>query len=199
MGAYAPTSLVTPELSEKIYEKVILKTVAGLQNISQSYRGLIYPGIMVVNGEPFVLEYNIRFGDPETQPVLSLLESDFYQILNKTIDGTLKPDDVKWKNGYAVCVVLASQGYPGKYEKGKEIKGFDDVKRLNDVFVYHAGTKFENGRYYTNGGRVLGVTGLGKTITEAQNRAYEAINHISFDGMYFRKDIGNRELTRVTA
>jgi len=196
MGAYAPTSLVTPELSQKIYEKIIQRTVNGLKDKSQSYRGVIYPGIMVVDGEPFVLEYNVRFGDPETQPVLTLLESDLYHVLNGVLDGSLKPGDLKWKDGHAVCVVAVSGGYPGSYVKGKEIIGLDDAAKLDDVIVYHAGTKSENGKFYTNGGRVLGITAYGKTIGDAIEKAYEAVDRIKFDGMFFRKDIGHREIAR---
>ncbi len=192
MGAYAPTRLVTSKLDEKVKSEIMFKTMIGLRHDKTSYTGAIYPGLMISNEKPYVLEYNVRMGDPETQPVLSLLESDFYEALNDVIDG--KTPELKWKDGYAICVVLASKGYPQSPEKGKLISGLD-LKRDN-IHVFHAGTKYEDGKFYTNGGRVLGVTGLGKTIEEARNRAYEAVDTIKFDGMHFRKDIGYRELVR---
>ena len=196
MGAYAPTSLVTGTFAKMIYEDVLYRTMEGLQARGLDYVGFIYPGIMKTGFTPNVLEYNIRMGDPETQPILTLLESDFFEALDKAIDGTLKPDDLKWSPGYAVSVVAASGGYPGKVETGKEIKGLWEAERIEGVSVYHAGTRTDNGKTYTTGGRVLAVTGKDRAVQAAQERAYDAMDRIHFDGMFFRGDIAAREISR---
>lgn len=197
MGAYAPTSLVTPDVELEIDLKVLARTLAGIHSRGLRYTGALYPGLMVCDGQPFVLEYNIRFGDPETQPVLALLESDAYELLVGVTTMGTKPEELRWKPGYAVCVVAASGGYPGKYEKGKLITGLDKAAEVQGVTVYHAGTKLEDGKVYTNGGRVLGVTAIGETMGQACDRAYAAMDEIHFDGKQFRKDIGHRELARA--
>ncbi|MCX6816088.1 MAG: phosphoribosylamine--glycine ligase, partial [Candidatus Aenigmarchaeota archaeon] len=196
MGAYAPVSLIDNDLDKEIYARVLVRTASGLNNSDIKYTGALYPGIMVQEGRPFVLEYNVRMGDPETQPVLSLMESDMYEVMMNVIGG--EDTKIKWRPGYAVCVVLASKGYPENPEKGRLITGLD--KKRDDVYVFHAGTKQEDGKIYTSGGRVLGITAYGKTIGEARDRAYSAIEEenggIFFGGMFFRKDIGMREVNR---
>jgi len=193
MGAYTPTSLLTPELMKSIEREILNKTVRGLRErkLPLSYTGTLYPGIMVSDGNPFVLEYNVRFGDPETQAVLPMLKSDLYEAFTELLAG--KAPNLEWSDGYAVCVVAASMGYPGKYETGKRIYGLNNCK---DVRIFHAGTKNENGACYTNGGRVLGITGLGATVEQARNKAYAAFDDISFEGILFRTDIGNKEIGR---
>lgn len=193
MGAYAPTKLITQELDRKIKHRVVSKILYGLQDSGIPYKGVIYPGLKIKNGNPFVLEINDRLGDPETQVVMKKLMSDLYVAMSDTVDGRVP--ELKSRDGYAVCVVLVSGGYPGKYEKGKRISGLD-VERDN-VTVFHAGTVYENGSFYTNGGRVLGVTAVGNTIIEARDRAYEAAESIRFDGKQFRKDIAEREIRRA--
>ena len=194
MGAYAPTTLITEDLDRRIMSDVLLRTLHGLQDRGISYNGVIYPGLMISDGIPFVLEDGVRFGDPETQSVMPLLESDLYEVLNNVKDGR-KPE-LRWKNGYAVCVVLASDGYPdpSSYEIGKLITGLE--KQKDGVIIFHAGTNYD-GNFYTSGGRVLGVTGSGQTIEQARDRAYDAIESIFFDNRIFRGDIGRRELLRI--
>ena len=162
------------------------------------YKGVFYAGLMITDMGPKVLEFNCRFGDPEAQAVLPLLESDLAEIFCHIVDGDLHSEKIKWEDRCAVCVVLASQGYPVKYEKGKEIKG---LKRLagRDILVFHAGTRSEGNRFYTNGGRVLGVTAVEKSLSKAIDKAYNAARKISFEGMQYRKDIGARGLNAKTS
>ena len=171
-----------------------MPTIHAMNREERPYRGVLYAGIMITEDGPMVLEYNCRFGDPETQPVLMRLKSDLLAILHAAAIGELEKVDVEWDSRPAVCVVIASGGYPGKYEKGKVIEGLGDVKQMKDVMVFHAGTASKNGKVVTSGGRVLGVTALGGTIKEAVTRAYEAVGKIHFDGMHFRKDIARRAL-----
>ena len=196
MGAYSPAPVVNEEVFNKIIEKVLIPTIEGLKNEGIEYKGVLYAGLMIKDNEPYVLEYNCRFGDPETQPLLTRLDYDFFEIIERAINGNLDEikDKIKWKNKASVCVVMASGGYPEKYKKGYEIKGLDEVKKMNEVTVFHAGTKWENGKIVTSGGRVLGVTALGNTIPEAIERAYEAVNKISWTDVHFRKDIGKKAL-----
>jgi phosphoribosylamine--glycine ligase len=158
------------------------------------FKGILYAGLMIKDGKPSVLEFNCRLGDPETQPVLSRLSTDLLDICLALTEGKLADIDVQWKSDPSVCVVLASGGYPGKYEKGKEIMGLDDVKNMEDVMVFHAGTAFRDDQIVTSGGRVLGVTATGADIRAAQKKAYEAIDKISFEGMHYRRDIAYRAL-----
>jgi phosphoribosylamine--glycine ligase len=168
----------------------------GLKAEGLKYKGILYAGLMMRDNTPYVLEFNCRLGDPETQPVLSRLDTDFVDIAYAMLDGKLAETEIKWKPLSSVCVVLASKGYPGKYDKGKVITGIDRLKDDKDVFVFHAGTAFDNGNIVTSGGRVLGVTALGADIGEAKGRAYKAIEKIHFDGMHYRKDIADRALKR---
>jgi len=194
MGAYSPAPVITDELSDRVEREIIVPTIHAMNREERPYRGVLYAGIMITEDGPMVLEYNCRFGDPETQPVLMRLKSDLLAILHAAAIGELEKVDVEWDSRPAVCVVIASGGYPGKYEKGKVIEGLGDVKQMKDVMVFHAGTASKNGKVVTSGGRVLGVTALGGTIKEAVTRAYEAVGKIHFDGMHFRKDIARRAL-----
>ncbi|MGQ9630245.1 MAG: phosphoribosylamine--glycine ligase [bacterium] len=197
MGAYAPAPFVTPEVLDAITEEILKPTIAGMSKEGFEYRGVLYAGLMIKEGRPKVLEFNCRFGDPETQVVLPLLETDLLDPLLACIEGNLDGIELKWSDRAAVCVVLASGGYPLHYEKGKAISGLGDCESMEDVVVFHAGTALRDGRIVTSGGRVLGVTALGSDIRSAIRRAYEATNKIYFEGMHYRRDIGRRALQRV--
>lgn len=193
MGTYARAPIVDKDMERYIVENVMKKAVEGLKNEGIEYKGVLYAGLMIdKNRNPYVLEFNCRFGDPETQVILPLMKSDIVKIFLSSIDGNLSSENLEWKDGYAVSVVLASGGYPGKYEKGKVIEGLEDVEKLEDVFVFHAGTALKEGKIVTNGGRVLNVVGLDRDFRKAQKKAYDAIKLIHFDGMHYRKDIGNK-------
>ena len=187
MGTVSPNPFL-PDGMEEVFENDILKPfVAGLKKDNMDYRGVIFIGLMIENNKAKVLEFNVRFGDPETQVILLRLESDLFDVMNAVATKTLNNVEVKWKDEHAACLVLASQGYPGSYEKGKIITGLDD---LNDVVVFHAGTKNVDGNIVTNGGRVLNVCALGKSLEDVRNKVYEALEKINFEGKYCRKDIG---------
>jgi len=156
------------------------------------YRGVLYAGLMITAGGPRVLEFNVRFGDPETQPILMRMKSDLLEVMLAVCDGKLDEITLEWDSRPAVCVVMASGGYPDDYQKGKEITGLEEARQLEDVIVFHAGTAEQDGKIVTSGGRVLGVTALGKTIAEAQRRAYQAVDKIRFEGAYCRRDIANK-------
>ena len=197
MGAYCPASLVNDEKLHWIEERVLVPTVVALNRMNATFKGVLYAGLMMTpHGGPRVLEYNARFGDPECQPLLSRLQSDLYDVMQATIDqrlATLEP--LKWDPRPAVCVVMASKGYPGSYEKGFEIFGLEDAARLPDVKVFHAGTKLdENGVVRTNGGRVLDVVALGDTVADAKRKAYEAVSKIHWEGSWYRTDIADKEI-----
>ena len=196
MGAYSPAPIVTDEMSAEVMKTIIGPIMKGLERENIKFRGVIYVGLMICDGKPYVLEFNVRFGDPEAQPILSRLDCDLFDLLKATAEGRLNEIDVTWKEGASICVVLASKGYPGSYKKGDAIKGLDAFKNSNDVVVFHAGTTFNNGEVVTSGGRVLGVTALGDNIKSAQVNAYKAIEKIYFDGMQFRKDIGDKAFKR---
>lgn len=191
MGTFSPNPIITAELERDIIETIIKPTIRGLNEEGINYKGILYAGLMITNNKPYVLEFNCRFGDPETQVILPRLDSDIIDIFMAITEGRLNRIEVKWKSDASLCVILASEGYPGKYRKGLKIKGLDMVKGLKDIIVFHAGTKFdENGDIVTNGGRVLGVTATGKNLEEARQKAYSAIELINFEGMQYRKDIG---------
>ncbi len=193
MGAYAKAPIVDKEMEQYIMDNVMKKAIEGLKSEGIEYKGVLYAGLMIdKNRNPYVLEFNCRFGDPETQAILPLMDSDIVKIFLSSIDGNLSSVNLKWKDGYAVSVVLASGGYPGKYEKGKVIDGLEDVEKLEDVFVFHAGTALRDGKIVTNGGRVLNVVGFDKDFRKAQKKAYDAVKLIHFEGMQYRKDIGNK-------
>ena len=194
MGAYSPAPILTPALNEEIMEDIVGPIMKGLKREGIDYRGVIYVGIMMDKGKPNVLEFNVRFGDPEAQPILSRLDSDLFELMKATAEGRLDEVEVSWKDETSICVVLAAGGYPGPYGIGKKITGLDSVKDKKDVVVFHAGTGLKNGDVVTAGGRVLGVTALGKDIKAAQENAYNAIKEIDFEGMYYRKDIGDKAI-----
>ena len=187
MGAISPCPNYTPELSKTCMDTIFLPTVKALNAEGRTFKGVIYFGMMLTPEGPKVVEYNARFGDPECQAVLSLLETDLMDILEACVDGTLDQLDVKFKDAASCCLVLASGGYPVAYEKGKEITGLDQVK---DAVVFHAGTKKQDGKFLTNGGRVLGVTAVAPTLREAVVKAYAAAGPVNFEKMHFRTDIG---------
>ena len=187
MGAISPCPNYTPELSKACMDTIFLPTVKALNAEGRTFQGVIYFGMMLTPKGPKVVEYNARFGDPECQAVLSLLETDLMDILEACVDGTLDQVDVKFKDAASCCLVLASGGYPVAYEKGKEITGLDQVK---DAVVFHAGTRKQDGKFLTNGGRVLGVTAVAPTLKEAVVKAYAAAGPVFFEKMHFRKDIG---------
>ncbi|GBE04789.1 phosphoribosylamine--glycine ligase [bacterium BMS3Abin10] len=197
MGAYSPAPIITKALEKEIMEVVIKPLINGLKREGINYRGVIYAGLMICDGKAYVLEFNCRFGDPETQPVLMRLESDLFDILRAAADGKLNDVKAAWTDDASVCVVLASEGYPGKYEKGRPIKGLDSFKSSKDLVVFHAGTGIKNSETVATGGRVLGVTALGKDIRTAKKRAYTAIDKIKFDGMQYRKDIADKAINRL--
>lgn len=191
MGAYAPTLIVNEKIMKKITEEILEPAILGLNKEGRVFKGVLYAGLMITEMGPKVIEFNCRFGDPETQVVLPLLESDLAEIFLSIVEEELDLQDVKWKEGSAVCVVLASGGYPDKYEKGKEIFGLNRVGNSN-VMVFHAGTKKAGNRIVTNGGRVLGITAFDQTMEGALGKAYSAVDKIRFDGMQYRHDIGYR-------
>jgi len=197
MGAYAPAPVITRELSEQITQRIVTPTINAMEAEGIPYKGVLYAGLMVTNDGPQVLEFNCRFGDPESQVVLPLLRADLLDLLIAISDGRLDEVGCEVDTRAAVCVVIASGGYPGSYEKGKEISGLDQAEELEGVVVFHAGTKTERDKILTNGGRVLGVTAIGKDITTAIDRAYEAVRRISFEGMHYRQDIGYKALKRL--
>ena len=189
MGAFCPSPKYTPELAKECMETIFLPTVAALKAEGRPFKGVIYFGLMLTKDGPKVVEYNARFGDPETQPILSMLDSDLLDIFEACVNGTLDQVDIKWKDGAACCIVLASGGYPVKYQSGYPISGLEEAGK--SAVVFHAGTKLgENGEYLTAGGRVLGVTAVGGSLEEAIANAYEAAKPISFQDMHFRRDIG---------
>ena len=194
MGAYSPAPVVTDEVHEKIIEKILRPVIYGMGEEGRSYKGVLYAGLMIHNGHPKVLEFNARFGDPETQPVLMRMKGDIVPILEACVKGTLSQHKIEWDTRASVCVVMASKGYPGNYEKGKIIEGLKEVSRMERVFVFHAGTTLKDGQIITNGGRVLGVTGLGEDIPRAIEKAYQAVKKISWDGVHYRNDIGQKAL-----
>ncbi len=194
MGAYSPAPVVTSELFDKVMNQVMIPTVKAMAEESIPYQGVLYGGLMIDHGVPNVLEFNCRFGDPEAQPILMRLKTDLLDLIEAAIHHRLETVDPEWDERAAVCVVLASEGYPGSYETGKEIAGLEEVEKMEDVMVFHAGTAKKDGKYVTAGGRVLGVTALGSTIKEAIDRAYEAVSRISWDGMHYRTDIGKKAL-----
>ncbi|WP_066637164.1 phosphoribosylamine--glycine ligase [Desulfolucanica intricata] len=193
MGAYAPAPVCTPEIYQYSLENILKPTVEAMAKEGRPYQGVLYAGLMVTAEGPKVLEYNARFGDPETQPVLMLLETDLVEIIEAIIENRLEQLEIKWKNRAAVCVILASGGYPGSYEKGKIITGLDDVPE--DVVVFHAGTARKDDQIVTSGGRVLGVAAESEDIAGAIEKAYAAVRKIGFEGMHYRKDIGRKAIS----
>jgi phosphoribosylamine--glycine ligase len=194
MGAYSPAPVVTKKLERAVMDTIMIPTVRAMEKEGRLFKGVLYAGLMINEGEAKVLEFNARFGDPETQPVMARLDTDLIEIIDAILAGSLAKIDIKWKADSAVCVVMASGGYPGNYEKGREIRGLDKAARHEGVFVFHAGTALRNGAVVTDGGRVLGVTGLGPVIAAAIDNAYAGVREISYEGAHFRRDIGARAL-----
>ena len=193
MGAYSPTPIIDEKLGTEIQEKIIDKTIHAMRDEGFEFKGFLYAGIMIKDGIPYVLEYNVRMGDPECQPILMRLDSDLYDYLHASYEGKLNElPEISWKNQYSVCVVLASKGYPSSYPTGDEITGFENLS--SDAFVFHAGTKKQDDKIKSNGGRVLGVTALGSSLEDAINNAYDACNHIHWTNKYHRTDIGKKGL-----
>ena len=192
MGAYAPTTFMDEKLMKRVTDEILEPTVAGLQKEGKTFKGILYAGLMLTEIGPKVMEFNCRFGDPETQVILPLLKSDLAEVFLSIVEGELSLQDVEWSDSFAVCVVLASAGYPGKYEKGKEIFGLKKTKGMQDVLVFHAGTASKDGRILTNGGRVLGVTATDRSMEMAIQKAYAAVDKIRFQGVQYRRDIGHR-------
>jgi phosphoribosylamine--glycine ligase len=196
MGAYSPAPVVTEEVDRKIMETILQPLIKGMEKEGRPYRGVVYAGLMISEGQPKVLEFNARLGDPETQPIFMRLQSDIVPVFEACIRGGLSRFRLEWDPRPSVCVVMASKGYPGDYEKGKVIKGLDEVARMEDLFVFHAGTALQDGEVVTNGGRVLGVTGLGENIREAIERTYQAVRKISWEGVHYRTDIAQKALKK---
>jgi len=196
MGAYSPAPVVTPAIHEKAMSEVLRRTVDGMAAEGRPYRGVLYAGLMIEGDSVKTLEFNARFGDPECQPLLMRMKSDIVPILLAVAGGDLSGVEIEWHDKAAVCVVMASQGYPGDYRKGDEISGLAEASRIDDLFVFHAGTKARDGRIVTSGGRVLGVTALGDTVQDAIDRAYRGVAAISWEGVHYRRDIGRKALGR---
>ena len=194
MGTIAPNPCYTKEIADEAMEKIFLPTIKAMQAEGRPFKGCLYFGLMLTDEGAKVVEYNCRFGDPETQVVLPLLETDFVDIIEAVYNETLENLDIKWSDKACACVVMASGGYPEKYETGKEIAGLDENGQTDGAYVYHAGTKLENGKFYTAGGRVLGVTAAGDNLKTALDDAYNAVGKISFEKAHFRKDIGKKAL-----
>ena len=194
MGAYSPTPIIDDRLASEIQEKIIDKTIVSMNKEGIEFKGFLYAGIMIKDGMPYVLEYNVRMGDPECQPILMRLDSDLYEYLLASYEGNLKDlPKISWKQEYAVCVVLASKGYPESYPKNDKISGFENIPE--NSFVFHAGTKKEDENILSNGGRVLGVTALGLTLQNAIDNAYSACQKLDWKNKYHRKDIGKKGLS----
>ncbi len=194
MGAYSPTPIIDDSMAEKIQNQIINKTIAAMKKENIPFKGFLYAGVMIKNGVPHVLEFNVRMGDPECQPITIRMNSDLYNYLNESVVGTLSSmPPISWNDKTAVCVVLASKGYPESYPKNEEIKGLE--QHNEGIFVFHAGTKKENNSILSNGGRVLGVTALGDTLELAISNAYSATEKISWPNKYCRSDIGKKGLT----
>jgi len=202
MGAYCPAPLGTVELLREIESTILVPTVHAMKRARRSFRGVLYAGIMVTNQGPRVLEFNVRLGDPETQPLLMRLKTDLVDLIEAALEERLDqfPEDrLEWDPRPAACVVMASEGYPGTYQRGRSISGLDEAATLRDVKVFHAGTKRVEGRVFTDGGRVLGVSALGETIRGAKERAMRAIERIEFPGAFYRRDIGDKAELRPAA
>jgi len=196
MGAYCPTPLVTDEMMDSITEKVLVPTVHQMKRSRRPFRGVLYAGLMITKQGIKVLEYNVRFGDPECQPLMMRLQSDLVDVMEATVDGRL--DEIapmQWDPRPAVCVVMASEGYPGSYEKGQPIRGLEEAAKLDDVKVFHAGTASRDGQTIAAGGRVLGVTALGHSISAAKLQAYTGVKRIRWDGAWCRKDISDKAVS----
>ena len=196
MGAYSIDAILSEELRRKVLDEIIYPTIRGMAEEGNPYQGILYAGLMMTREGPKVLEFNVRFGDPETQVILPRMESDLLDLLYAMAEGNLENADVRWRENAAVCVVIAAKGYPGSYEKGQEISGLDMASEDENTIAFHAGTTLKDGKTFTNGGRVLGITSVAPTLQPAIMRAYEGVNKIHFEGMYCRRDIASKGLKR---
>jgi phosphoribosylamine---glycine ligase len=196
MGAYTTRNIIDDKMRDWLINHIARPVVAGMKAEGAEYKGILYCGLMMTARGPMVLEFNCRFGDPETQPILMRLESDLVEALEASIDGRTSDGDFKWSNDAAVCVVMASGGYPGTFEAGKKISGLEEAAKMEGVQIFHAGTSKHDGNFYTSGGRVLGVTARAADLEAAAARAYEACGKIGFDGAHYRKDIAARALKK---
>ena len=196
MGAYSPAPVVTAAIHDKAMNEVMRRTVDGMAAEGRLYRGVLYAGLMIDGDSVKTLEFNARFGDPECQPLLMRMKSDIVPILTAVADGDISGIEIEWHDMASVCVVMAAAGYPGDYPKGDVISGLDEAAKIDDLFVFHAGTGEKDGQFVTSGGRVLGVTGKGATVADAIEKAYEGVAAISWDGVQFRTDIGRKALGR---
>ncbi|MCI9408484.1 MAG: phosphoribosylamine--glycine ligase [Oscillospiraceae bacterium] len=194
MGTVAPNPYYTETVAKECMEKIFVPTIKAMKDEGRTFKGCLYFGLMATPKGVKVIEYNCRFGDPETQVVLPLLDTDLVDIFEAVFRGTLADIDIQWKNECCSCVVMASGGYPKSYPKGLEMFGMDEKGQVDGVFVYHAGTKYADGKFYTNGGRVIGVTATGETLRAALDKSYEAVKKISFENAHYRTDIGKRAL-----
>jgi len=194
MGAYSPVPFYPDEFEKRVLEEILKPTIKGLQREGKEYKGVLYAGLILTKEGPKVLEFNARFGDPETQVILPRLKTDLIDILNAVIEDRLHKINIQWEDNAAVCVVVASGGYPGKYQKGKVISGLERLEKMKDMIAFHAGTKFQDNQVITSGGRVLGITAWDKTISKAKERAYKGIKEIYFEDMYYRKDIAAKAI-----
>jgi phosphoribosylamine--glycine ligase len=194
MGAYSPAPIMTPELTARTLDEIVLPTIRALQEAGTPYRGVLYAGLMITKDGPKLIEYNVRFGDPECQALMMRLNADLLPVLLAAAEGNLQGVRLRWLDDPAICVVMAAKGYPGPYDQGSEIKGLDRVLKRHDVMIFHAGTRRDNHRLLANGGRVLNVAATGRTIAEAQARAYAAIAEIVWPEGYYRRDIGWRAI-----
>ena len=197
MGAYSPAPIIDEKLEKEILDKVMYPTLKGMMNEGRRLRGFLYAGLMIGSKGINVLEFNVRMGDPETQPIIRRLESDLVQHILDILDGKIEDVQPEWSDKWSIGVVMASKGYPGKYEKGKVITGIEEAEKDPDVVVFHSGTTIKDGQLVTNGGRVLTVTAIGNTLKEAKEKVYKAIEKIHFEGAHYRKDIGDKGIRRL--
>lgn len=198
MGAYSPVPIVDESMQQRILDEILTPIIEGLREEGTPYIGVLYAGLMIGPDGPAVIEFNARFGDPEAQVVVPRLETDLVDAMEACIDGRLDETNISFTDDTALCVVLASGGYPGEYQTGKPIKGLDQVSDMDDVMVFHAGTAMQHGHLVTDGGRVLAVTAFGSNVCHAAERAYRAVRAVTFDGMQYRADIGHRAIERLT-
>ena len=194
MGAYSPAPIMNKELEEKTINKIIKPTIKAMNDYGSPYIGILYAGLMIKDNEPKLIEYNVRFGDPECQVIIPRLENDLVELLVNVKEKNLDNYTLKWKENFAITVVLAAKGYPESYETGDEIKGLDAIGNIDDVEIFHAGTKTKNNKIVTSGGRVLNINGYGKNLVDAKEKAYSLVKKINWSGCYYRKDIGWRAL-----
>jgi phosphoribosylamine--glycine ligase len=190
MGAISPSPFINKELFELVSKKIVFPTITRMLEEGRKYRGVLYVGLMLTERGPKVLEYNCRFGDPETQPQMLRLESDLVDIMEAALEGKILKKEIKWNSKAAGCVVAASGGYPLKYEKDKLIKGLDEAAKQKDVVIFHAGTKLQSGKTYSNGGRVLNVCSAADDLSDAMNKIYDTLGQLHFDTIHYRRDIG---------